>query len=423
MRLLRLAFLISFLLIAPPTGAEPVRVELRGEGGSWQLFRDGKPYFIQGAGGDAPLKALRDAGGNSTRTWGTDHIDKLLDDAQANGLTVAVGIWLGHVGHGFRYDNPRQVERQLQYARQAILKYRDHPAVLLWGIGNEVEAGGQEGNEAVYRAINDIAAMAHQLDPNHPTMTVVANVDPRKVEHLNRLCPDVDVIGINCYGPIGSLPKRYKAAGGTKPYVVTEFGPPGMWESAQAFGEPRELTSTQKAARYKAGWEAAVASQKDGACLGGYAFLWGHKQEGSATWFGMFLDDGARLAAIDAMSECWTGRPVANYCPAIQSLKLDGADDVEAGATVRATVEASDAERDPLTIKWVLRDAKSVAPFNSDRETPPRAYPDAIVNAADRSADVKLPVAGGTYRLFVYVYDDHGGAATANVLIHVKKRS
>ena len=39
---------------------------------------------------------------------------------------------------------------------------------------------------------------------------------------------------------------------GTKPVIITEFGPPGVWEIAMtSFGAPPELTSTEKAAVYR----------------------------------------------------------------------------------------------------------------------------------------------------------------------------
>ena len=71
----------------------------------YQLLRNGAPYLIKGAGGDGSLEALAAAGGNSTRTWGADHLDSVLDEAQKRGVTVTVGIWLGHEEHGFKYDS------------------------------------------------------------------------------------------------------------------------------------------------------------------------------------------------------------------------------------------------------------------------------------------------------------------------------
>ena len=96
-----------------PEGPAPVKVVHRGE--KWQLLRADKPYFIRGGGGGGPKAMLARCGGNSFRTWGIG-ADTLrdLDEAQRCGLTVAVGCWLGHKDQGFRYDDPRAVERQAQ---------------------------------------------------------------------------------------------------------------------------------------------------------------------------------------------------------------------------------------------------------------------------------------------------------------------
>ena len=75
--------------------------------------------------------------------------------------------------------------------------------------------------------------MVHQLDPNHPTMTVVAEIGGNKVRNIHKYCPDIDMIGINSYGGGPSLAERYREAGGSKPFVVTEFGPPGAWETGR----------------------------------------------------------------------------------------------------------------------------------------------------------------------------------------------
>jgi hypothetical protein len=416
------SFLLAFfaLSLASFVVADPIRTQVTHEHGEWQLLRDGKPYFIKGGGGNSALEALVTAGGNSIRTWSTDNVGKQLDAAQKLGLTVTVGFWVGHARHGFDYTNAKQVEDQLDRAREAILKYKDHPALLIWGIGNEMESGGDENNAAMWSAVNNLAAMAHKLDPNHPTMTVVAEIGGKKVQHLQKLCPEVDIIGINSYGGIGSIPKRYKDAGGTKPYIVTEFGPAGIWESKKnAFGVVPEPTSTEKAERYAQAWRTAVLSQP-GLCLGGYAFTWGYKQEATATWFGTFLPDGAHLGAVDALTEAWTGKPPANKCPEIHSLKVDGADDVDSGVAVHVTLDAADPENDPLKVKWVLQAENFVFGNGGDAEATPATFADALTQADLQAATVTMPKSGGSYRLFAYVYDNHGGAAVANVPLHVK---
>ena len=39
----------------------------------------------------------------------------------------------------------------------------------------------------------------------HPVMTVVAEIGGDKVANFQRLCPNVDILGINSYGGVQSL--------------------------------------------------------------------------------------------------------------------------------------------------------------------------------------------------------------------------
>jgi hypothetical protein len=328
-------------------GAAPVKTELvQRADGQWQLVRDGKPYFIKGVGGGGPKDILASLGGNSFRTWGADDLQRQLDEAQRLGLTVACGIWLEHERHGFSYSDAEFVARQKERARQTILKYKDHPAVLLWSIGNEMEGYQAGDNPAIWRAVNDIAALARQLDPNHPTMTVIAELGGKRVPCIHELCPDIDIVGINTYAGITSIPARYKEAGGLKPSVITEYGPPGTWETQKnAFKALVEPTSTQKGQAYRRGYQAAIASQP--LCLGGYAFTWGHKQEATATWFGMLLPDNTRLAAVEEVAQLWTGQAPTNRCPVIEPLQIPSNDALAPGKTVVAQVTVSDPDNDP----------------------------------------------------------------------------
>ena len=395
-----------------PPQNKPLPVKIVSENGAFHLRRDGKPYLVKGAGGDGSKTALKAIGANSFRTWGADNLDKELDAAQKLGLTVTIGIWLGHADGGFNYNDADAVAAQYEMAKQAILKYRNHPALLMWGIGNEMEDGRGE-NAAMWEAVNNIAALAKKSDPNHPTMTVIAEIGGDKVKNINRFCPDVDVVGINSYGGGPSLAKRYAEAGGAKPYIVTEFGPAGTWETGKtAYEMPLELTSTAKAERYLATWKAAIEGQK--LALGGYAFTWGWKQEATATWFGMLLPDGSRLGAADAMQECWSGKAPAQPCPNINALKLTGPDQVQAGATIEATLDANAPDGGPLKVEWLLSGV-TASKSAGETEATPTIYKDALLESDLKHAKVKLPKFGGNYRLFAYVRDTHGGAAVANV--------
>ena len=72
-------------------------VKVVGKPGAWHLTVNGKPFFVQGAGGDAPKPLLAKTGGNAFRTWGADNLQGQLDEAKANGLMLMAGFWLGKI--------------------------------------------------------------------------------------------------------------------------------------------------------------------------------------------------------------------------------------------------------------------------------------------------------------------------------------
>ena len=395
-------------------------MELRQTAQGWQLLRGGEPYFIRGAGGKGSLKLLAAAGANSVRTWGADDIGKMLDEAHTLGLSVTVGIWLGHKRHGFDYSDKAQVSEQFERARQTVLRYKDHPAVLLWGIGNEMEGFEAGDDPAVWSAVNAIAAMVKQLDPAHPTMTVTAEIGGGRVASVQERCPAIDIHGINSYGGALSLAERYRKAGATKPYVLTEFGQPGAWEVRKtSWGAPVELTSTEKAQYYRQVYDVAVAGAP-GVSLGSYVFNWGFKMEATATWFGMFLDDGSRLGMVDAMTEVWSGAPPTNRAPSMKPLVIDGEAEVPPGAELRVAADVEDPEGRPIRVRWALRVESNEYLTGGDFRQMLPDIPDAILKGDVKGARVRMPKEPGAYRLFLYAYDDLGNAATANVPLLVK---
>ncbi len=410
-------------LITGSLHAQAVKVQIQQTAsGQYQLLRDGKPYFIKGAGGDGDKQLMAKLGGNGFRTWGVGRGTKAqLDEAHKLGLTVTLGLWLGHERHGFDYTNANSLREQTAMVRDAVMRYKDHPAVLAWGLGNEMEGYAVGDNPNIWNHIQKLAAMVKELDPNHPTMTVIAEIGGKRVESINKRCPDIDIIGINTYGGVTSIPARYRAAGGTKPYVLTEYGPPGIWEIGRnSFDTVEELTSTQKAARYREAYLKAITAEQGKLCLGGYAFTWGFKQEATATWFGMLMPDGTKTQAVDVMAEMWAGKFPPNRCPEIQSYQIDGSDQVQPGATVIAKINNTDPENDPLTVEWQLHEEAKQMKVGGDSEEATRQFPNAIISADNAQVTLKMPQKPGVYRIFAIVRDGNGSSAVANLPILVK---
>ena len=407
---IRFTFLLILLMSTASSGQSVVRLE--SSDGKHQLIRNGKPYFVRGGGGETHLKLLSQIGGNSIRTWGSDGIKKTLDSAHSNDLSVSVGFWLGHERHGFDYDDAEAVKKQRDSCWDVVRAHKQHPAVLIWAVGNEME--GKVNNPKIWKAVEEIAAGCKRIDPSHPTMTVIAEPIDDKVKQIEKLCPSIDIVGVNSYGPIQSMPERYRAAGGTKPYIVTEFGLTGHWESPTTdWGAPIELTSTQKAKSYADAYRTAV-SEQTGLCMGSYGFYWGNKQETTATWYGMLLPDGTRVAAADVISEAWNGKRLPNLCPTIESVSLDKTSGIRPGEVLHAKLSVSDPESDRLSVNWLLRSDSVHIGAGGDFEPDEQDYPNAATGDS-QSARLTLPNRMGAYRLFVYIRDSSGGAAVANV--------
>jgi hypothetical protein len=252
-------------------------------------------------------------------------------------------------------------------------------------------------------------------------MTVIAEVGGARVKSIHQRCPHIDVVGINSYGGVVSIGERYKKAGGEKPYVVTEFGPAGTWECLKnSWGIPIEPSSTRKGEAYRQAYLKGVQAEKD-LCLGSYVFTWGHKQEATPTWFGLFLSDGTQLEAVHTMAQLWSGHAPANRCPKIDAPQVE-TDQASPGQTLRATVNLNDPDGDPLAVKWVLSGEVTERSEGGAKEAPAPEYPDAIVNAREREAKIKMPQQPGTYRLFVYARDGHGNGAVANIPLRVTEK-
>ncbi len=400
----------------------PSNVKIQQTGDRFELIRNGKPYFINGAGGAARLDALVEAGGNSIRTWNSSK--EILNQAQEKGLTVCMGLRMAKPRHGDDYNDIKMLQRQRDRIFSDVMKLKDHPALLLWAIGNEVEHNaGEENRILIWKEIEKIAQLIKDIDPNHPVITVIAGAG-KKLQEIKQLCPTLDAVGINSYGELGNVPVLVERFEWEKPYLITEFGPRGWWEVEKTvWGLPIEDTSTEKAKFYYDAYKAGV--DKRPKCLGSYVFLWGNKQEKTHTWFNLFLPDGSPTEIIDTMTRLWTGKWPENRAPMIGRKKIytNGNNQLhiyKPSDKIVFKVQASDPDGDELTVKWDIRKDKSDNPATGgdwEERIPP--IEDAVVSSESNKAVINMPAEAGNYRIFAYVYDSSGKVATVNLPIRV----
>lgn len=401
----------------------PAKVEVRKVDGRWRLFVNHQPFYIKGAGlesGDQEKLAAH--GGNSFRTWrpgnGHESGEQVLDRALKNGLYVTMGLDVAHERHGFNYSDTNAVARQLAKISMEILKYKDHPALLMWDIGNELNLNAADPK--VWDAVNDISKMIHRLDPNHPTTTSLAGMDPEVIQQIKLRAPDLDLLAVQMYADIVNLPRYLRATGWDGPYIVTEWGATGHWEVGKtAWGAPIEDNSTTKAEFYRRRYETAIASDTN-QCLGSYVFLWGQKQERTPTWYGMFLKTGEETETVDVLQYLWTGRWPEARCPRLEGFWLDGKtarDNVHlrAGQSYSAKAVVRTFDSSPLKYSWEVLAESRAQTVGGDWESPPKRLPGCVSGMNNGTASVKAPAQSGAYRLFAYIISDEGKAAYANI--------
>lgn len=418
-----LLILSAFFFIFTQASGQEKTVEVKKVNGRYMLYRHGSPFYIKGAGGYFHLDKLKECGGNSVRIWGIEAADYVLEEAQKHGLTVMLGLDMGRERQGFDYNNTAAVKKQLEDLEKVVIKYKDHPALLMWAVGNEVEHFAK--NEKVWDAMREIIDMVHRIDPNHPVTTMLAGVPRTHVRLIIDKCPNIDILSFNAFKDLPYVPRKIRDAGWQGPYIITEWGSSGYWESDLTDWKVSiEETSAEKAERVRQRYVMAI--KKDSLnCLGSYVFYWGQRQERTHTFLSMFLESGEKTAAVDMMQFLWTSKFPANRAPLIHSITIDGkkANDniyMDPGSMHKAAIMVVDPENETLSYRWEVYHESTETKVGGDKEAKPAMVPD--IAGIGNSAEIFLmaPVKEGPYRLFVYVFDGSKNAGTANIPFYVK---
>lgn len=396
----------------PASGVIPTRVVRTADG--FELQRGDKPYKIKGAAGVQLFDKVREKGGNSVRLYTASYADVLLDEAQRNGLSVMFGLWMKPTYEKFDYYDPKAVEAQKQEVYKQVIRYRNHPAILMWNLGNELD--NNNGDYKVYQIVNETAQMIHKLDPNHPvTTTLTDNI--YALPAIARLCPDLDVLTVNVFSNLAKEPERLANAGWNGPFVVGEFSGRGWWEAPRTSWEaPLDQSGSVKAEFAQQGYEATVASKRS-RCLGSYVIYWGNRFEQTDMWLSLFSTKGEKTPMVDMMEYEWTGRKPSNEAPTVGGIRLANKLDVDDVALkpntdYPASVSALDPDGDSLRIQWrVTQDVDEYHTLPQNR-TAPEAIAGSIRSASGLKATIRTPAERGAYRLLVNVYDGHGSVTT-----------
>lgn len=417
------------------TNASHVRIATHD--GTARLLVNDEPFVVKGAGmgfkDKDGIQSLAEAGGNAFRTWNTADLEMQLEAASEHGLMILAGLELGTELQGFDYSDSRAIDEQHERILSVVERFKNHPNMLGWILGNEpnlmVDANGQvvPADLKVYSAIGKLASNIKSVDPHHPVTVTFAFTATLSddVKAALKAAPDLDFVSLQAYGALPVIPQFVSDIELAVPFMITEYGPLGHWEMpATHWGREIEEPSGHKAKGMRGRMKDSVINDPTGQLIGSFAFLWGHKQERTPTWYGLFLDSGERTSAVDELTQVWTGNWPTNGAPAAWSIMLQGltADKsvtVKSGERLRATAIINDPENDALDVRWELLEEVGERSHGGHFEQRPASVEMADEQTTENGEEFAItfiaPDKPGEYRLFVYATDSSNGAATANI--------
>ncbi len=399
------------------------------ENDKWVMKVNKLPFAVKGvtfgydkdvSNYDAYFKDLKYLGVNTVRTWATgENTPALLDAAHANGMKVMVGIWMRHGRPGMEDDdsfdyltNTQGKEDHYTNAIAVVNKYKDHPAVLTWGIGNEVYLNmATDEEKLVYsKLLERICSKIKEIDSNHPITSVEAwNFG---MDWWSKYVPSIDIYGLNSYGAGANfLADEMKKRKIDKPYIVTEFGVTGEWDVAEdKNGIKIEPTDAQKYDAIANGYSKWITNKDN--CLGVYVFHYNSGTSFGDIWLATHVNSHYR-PQYWAIREAYTGNKPANYVPEISKLKLPD-NTADSGTWVPVTLATTDKESDVLEVS-----------FGYNHRVGSRRYRNQILPLKYRGNfkdgfEIQLPEVNSAIKVYAFVNDSYPNLGIASTSIKVK---
>ena len=136
------------------------------------------------------IALMLEAGINTIRVYEPVDDSAILDQLNAAGIQLIVG---------FGYNQNGVYDIASGTVLDYVKKYKDHPAILFWELGNEYNYHPEwfGGDIATwYKALNSTAAAIQALDKNHPVATAHGEIPTKEVLNANH---NIDIWGVNVY--------------------------------------------------------------------------------------------------------------------------------------------------------------------------------------------------------------------------------
>ena len=388
-----------------------------------QHWRDDKKSIVLSSRKlEKDFHLIKEMGSNTIRRYAPGFYDRniFLACDKAN-LKILYGFWFDP-GIDY-YKDQRKVRKLIGQTLKVVQKHMDKKAILAWVPGNETWGLlGYQFNEpylslvrqSYARMIETIAEEIKAMDPERPVITCSGHSPhlASELKSLYELTPSLDAIGINSYyeedlSELDDLVLKWYPG---KPYLVSEFGPKGYWHPVYSDfiqeGIVAEMTSHEKAMAYQHHWQNYIA-RFDQNNLGGVAYCWQDRYQGSATWYGISDLEGNLKPSYFALKSLWTQSepysfPVPNY-HIVGPVGL-----LSPGASHQFRAVSLYEHTQPLSFTWILYEDftfRKIAESGYGQNSP--------------TFVVKVPTKPANYRLHVFVKDQHSHLVSTSRAIPV----
>ena len=401
----------------------------RTEGG-FQLFKNGKPIYIRGASGNSHFKDLALINGNTIRLYDTIHLSSFLDDAESSGLSVIVDIPIPKYSKNYYSSLSENDNRILrEKVRTLVKEHKNHPALLMWNLGNELFYPFVLKKNSFINTFNDLVDIIHNEDQNHPVCTTLAGVSRKSIASIYLHSPGLDLLSFNVFGNAKIFRKNVDQLSllfGAAPYFISEWGPDGMWESRlTSWNAPIEQTSSKKAEQINTRYN-IITDSKDGACLGSLVFFWGNKHELTNSWFSLFKNN-YKSEVIKELAILWKNTNTKTELIGLNYMLVDGkgaADNIvfSPGELKSSEIKFDRNFRDSVKIEWEIYADTWYQTWYEETykiRIKPHKMADSFISYENNRAIFVTPKIEGPYRIFAYVYDKNGYFATTNTPFYV----
>ncbi|WP_114751735.1 glycosyltransferase [Pleomorphovibrio marinus] len=427
--------------LPPKTNAEKAQRKksksIEGEPGDFVWKVDGEDFYMRGicynAGHDwhdgfFPLSRkqvredfakIKEMGANTIRRYQPSIYDSnILKTAEEFDLKVMYGFWFDPKTDFLK--DKSTVQAYKKKVLKNVKKHLDNPSIIAWNIGNETYGLLKKHYAKPYLTLNrraylefleELAQAIQEIDPERPVFSSEEHDHYRLISTIldfKNFAPSIDVIGINSYYEenISTLNQMFTSLDSLRPYAVTEFGPKGYWN--REFGDfwndslLIELSSLRKAEWYEKQWDEYIANSK-GDNLGGLAFSWRDRYEGTATWFGISDYEGRIKPAYSYLKRAWTGAPIEEDQFADLTI-VSHWNAARPGESFWLSAATTNNNQDTLTYHWEV--------YDQNKWEEKSILTESLLD--NQYVKIQVPKGGGDYRIYVYATDSKDNVVTAS---------